>query len=212
MTPPVSSPAIKVVKSVPNPSGVGPIPVEITLKRGSWVLGKVRNRADGSPVKAVVEYYPSRDNQHLQDYTDAWFLNNNVSDQPEFPTDAEGGFRAVALPGPGFLAVKASEPGYVSELKMAPELTHKVLTVVDFTQQMHRYQALVPIDVPPDGNLSVPDTALTPGRPQHLQMIGPDGRPVAGTKVASSKRGTVDSEGGGEVTWRERRRRSLRFL
>ena len=101
-------PYIKVVKAVPNPAGVGPIPVEISLMRGGWVEGKVRNRADGSPVKAVVQYYPSRDNPHVQDCTDASFLNNNVSDEPEFPTDAQGRFRAVALPGPGFLTVKAA--------------------------------------------------------------------------------------------------------
>jgi RNA polymerase sigma factor (sigma-70 family) len=187
-------PYIKVVKEVPNPAGVGPIPVEMTLKRGSWVEGRVRNRADGSPVKAVVQYYPSRDNPHLQECTDASFLNNNVSDEPEFATDAEGRFRAVALPGPGFLTVKTLEPGYVSGLKVAPEVTGKVLSVGNFQYRMPRYQALVPIDVPPDGSLTLPDVALAPGRPQHLQMIDPDGRPVSGTKVASSQRQPFDGE------------------
>jgi RNA polymerase sigma factor (sigma-70 family) len=196
-------PYIKVVKSVPNPSGLGPIPFEITLKRGSWVEGKVRNRADGSPVKAVVRYYPSRDNPNVQECTDASFLNNNVSDEPEFPTDAEGRFRAVALPGRGFLTVKAREPGYVSGLKVAPELTGKVLSVGDFQYEMPQYQALVPIDVPPDGSLTVADVALAPGRPQHLQMIDPDGRPVVGTKVASSQRQPFDGESapGSEYTF-----------
>ena len=48
-------------------------------------------------------------------------------------------------------------------------------------------RALVPIDVPDDGNLTVPDVALAPARPQHLRMIGPDDRPVAGTKVVSNQ-------------------------
>jgi RNA polymerase sigma factor (sigma-70 family) len=187
-------PYIKVVKEVPNPAGVGPIAVEITLKRARWVDGKVKNRADGSPVKAVVQYYPSRDNPHVQECTDASFLNNNVSDEPEFPTDAEGRFRAVALPGPGFLTVKAAEPGFVSAPQVAPEVTGKVLSAGDFQYDMPQYQALVPIDVSPDGSLTVPDIGLAPGRPQHLQMIDADGRPVAGTKIASSQRQPFDGE------------------
>ncbi len=187
-------PYIKVVKELPNPAGVGPIPVEITLMRGNWVEGKVRNRADGSPVKAVVQYYPSRDNPHVQECTDGSFLNDNVSDEPKFPTDAEGRFRAVALPGPGFLTVRTPEPGYVFGLKVAPELTGKVLSAGNFQYEMDQYQAFVPIDVPSDGSLTVPDVALAPGRPQHLQMIDPDGRPVAGTKVASSQRQPFDGE------------------
>jgi hypothetical protein len=50
---------------------------------------------------------------------------------------------------------------------------------------MHACEALVPIDAPADKSLAVPDIALAPGRPQHLQVIGPDDRPVAGTRVSS---------------------------
>ena len=96
-------PYIKVVKPVPDPSGVGPIPLDITLKLGSWVLGKVRNRADGSPVAAIVQYYPSRDNPHLRECTDASFLINNNSYQPTFPTDAEGRFCRGRCPDRGVL-------------------------------------------------------------------------------------------------------------
>ncbi len=186
----VGQPYIKVVKSVSDPSGVGPIAVEITLKRGRWVEGKVKNRANGSPVKAVVRYYPFRDNPHVQECTDGSFLNNNVSDEVDFPTDATGRFRAVALPGRGALIVWASEPGYVSGRKSDPALTGKVLNYVGrFQSPMHQYQAaLVPIDVPADGNLTVPDVALAPARPQHLRMIGPDGQPVPGTKVVCHQR------------------------
>ena len=78
-----------------------PARLDITLKRGVWVEGKVMNRATGKPVKAVVTYYPFRDNPGVKECPDASFLNNNVSDEVEFPTDAQGHFRAVALPGRG---------------------------------------------------------------------------------------------------------------
>ena len=89
--------------------GLGPIPVEITLKRGVWVEGKIVNRANGQPVKVAVQYYPLRDNPHLKECPDASFLNNNISDEPDFSTDAEGRFRALALPG-GALLRRSEEP------------------------------------------------------------------------------------------------------
>ena len=51
-------PYIKVDKLIGDPPGLGPIRVDVALKRGVWVEGKVTNRADGRPVKAIVQYYP----------------------------------------------------------------------------------------------------------------------------------------------------------
>ena len=87
-------PYIKVDKPIGDTPGLGPIRVDAVLKRGVWVEGKVTNRADGRPVRAIVQYYPMRDNPHIKECPDASFLDNNVSDEAEFPTDANGRFRA----------------------------------------------------------------------------------------------------------------------
>ena len=141
------------------------------------------NRATGKPVKAVVIYYPFRDNPGVKDCPDAAFLNNNVSDEPEFPTDARGRFRAVALPGGGILAVEVKEPGYVNATRLDAKTAGNVLHIADFNYYQSPYQAMLPIDAPAGKNLVVPDIALTPGRTQHIQITDPDGRPVSGAAV-----------------------------
>jgi len=188
-------PYIKVDKPIADRPGLEPIDVDVTLKRGVWVEGKVTNRANGRPVKAVVQYYPFRDNPHLKECPDASFLDNNVSDEAEFPTDIDGKFRVVALPGGGILTVRTSEPGYLTAQPLSPKDAGIVLHAANFEFQMTQYQALVPIN-PGDGEKTlIPDIVVTPGRTQHVQIIGPDGRPVVGTRVFGHLRGSL----GGEV-------------
>ena len=85
-------------KLIGDPPGFGPIRVDLGLKRGAWVEGRVRNRVDGRPVKAIVQYYPMRDNPHLKECPDGPFRDSDVSGQAEFPTDSDGRFRASRFP------------------------------------------------------------------------------------------------------------------
>jgi hypothetical protein len=187
-------PYIKVVKSFSDPRGLAPVQLDIPLKRGIWVEGKVTNRANGKPVKAVVVYFPFRDNPGVKDCPDASFLDNNVSDEVEFPTDDRGHFRAVALPGEGILAVSVKEPGYVNDRRLDSKTAGNVLHAADFNYYMYPYHALVPIDAPAGKTLVIPDIALTPGRTQHIQIAGPDGRPVLGTRILCLQSGSTDGE------------------
>ncbi len=189
-----NEPYVKLVKLLKDPQGLGPARLEITLKRGVWVEGKVTNRASGKPVKAVVTYFPFRDNPDVKDCPDASFLNNNVSDEVEFPTDAQGRFRAVALPGGGILAVTVKEPGFVNQKRLDSKTAGKVLHVGDFNYYQYPYHALLPIEVPAGKTLVIPDIALTAGRTQHIQLTGPDGRPVTGAKILCLQSGSVAGE------------------
>ena len=176
-------PYLKVVKAVEGPQGLGPVPVEITLKRGVWVEGKVVDATSGKPVQAVVTYYPFRDNPRVKECPDSTFLNNNVSDEAEFRTDAAGRFRAVALPGGGVLAVKTSQPGYLFGKRLEDAIAGNVLHAADFRYYMDTYHALVPIDVPAGATYAVANIAIAPGRTQHIRIVDPQGRPVAGARV-----------------------------
>jgi hypothetical protein len=176
-------PYIKVDKPIGDPPGVGPIPVEIALKRGVWVEGQVRDRANGRPVEAIVQYYPLRDNPHLKDCPDASFLDNNVSDEAEVPTDANGKFRAVALPGAGILTVRTVRRDYLTAQSLSAKDAGNVLHPANFEYMMKQYQALVPIDPGDVEKITIPDIAVAPGRPQHVRVVGPDGKAVASIRV-----------------------------
>ena len=53
---------------VGGPGGTGPIKLDINLKRGVWVTGRVIEADTGKPVRAQVEYYVFADNPHQEGY------------------------------------------------------------------------------------------------------------------------------------------------
>ena len=77
------------------------------------------------------------------------------------------------------------EPGYLTAQPLDLKAAGNVLHGASFEYRMHAYQALLPIDVPTGVRLAIPDITVVPGRTQHIQLIGPDGRPVAGARVSS---------------------------
>lgn len=190
-------PYIKLVKSIKDVDGKAP--VDVTLRRGVWLEGKVVNKANGKPVKAVITYYPFRDNPHVKECPDASFLNNNVSDEVEFPTDAQGRFRAVGLPGGGILAVQVKEPGYLTARPLDEKTAGNVLHAANFQYYMTPYHALVTLDVPDGEATSIPDIALTAGREQHIQIVAPDGKPVTGARILCLQVGLLRQSLTGEI-------------
>jgi hypothetical protein len=198
-------PYIKVVKPFKDPSGIEPVRVDIPVKRGVWVEGKVTNGTTGRPVKAVVLYYPFRDNPNVDQCPDASFANNHLADEPEYPTDATGRFRAAVLPGRGLLVVKAADPGYLNAKPLDARTAGNVLYApgVDFTYYVYAYHALVPIEVPENKPLALPDITLAAGRAQHIRIVDPAGKPVAGTKLLCLQGGSLagDVVPGDELTF-----------
>ncbi len=174
-------PYLKVVKTVADSFGVGPITLDLTLKKGIWIEGRVTDKQSGKPVRGVVQYYPLASNPSLDAAPGYSVFDNNVSDEAEFPTDAEGRFRAVGLTGPGLLAVRALQPGYISSSSVRPELAAKVANPDIFRAFMHNFHALVPINPPGEPGVFHCGLMLEPGRKQQIDVVGPDGQPLAGT-------------------------------
>ncbi len=178
-------PYIQVGKTISDAPGLGPVHVEIALKRGVWVEGKVQNQSDGRPVSAIVRYYPLRDNPQLKDCPDASFFDKNLSDDGEFPTDAAGKFRAVALPGEGILAVQTTDRKFLVAKPLPEELAGKVLYNDGFENAMKQFQALVAISPGPAEQVTVPDIVVVQGRTQHVQVLRADGKAAAGVPLVA---------------------------
>ena len=58
-------PYLKVVKTVADSPGLGPITLDLTLKKGIWIEGRVTDKKSGKPVRGVVQYYPLASNPSL---------------------------------------------------------------------------------------------------------------------------------------------------
>ncbi len=100
---------------------------------------------------------------------------------PLFPTDADGRFRAAVPPGGGLLTVKSLEPGYRGAPPYDPKATGTIVSQLDINRDLSTHHAYVPIDVPADKGLVVPDIALDAVRTQHLRVTDAEGRPVKET-------------------------------
>ncbi len=175
-------PYVRVTKPVEDPQGLGPVQAGVELRRGVWVTGRVINRVSGRPVSATVQYLTLGDNPHLKDYPGAKISSGiDGSDEVEYRTDADGRFRAVAIAGAGILVVRSLEPGYVAALPLTAKAAGNVLGQSNFEYQQGAFQALVPINLRENELSVIPDITLTPGRPQHVRPVGPDGQPVERT-------------------------------
>jgi hypothetical protein len=68
---------------------------------------------------------------------------------------------------------------------------------------MKGYQALVPINPGDAETVTLPDIVVTRGRTQHVKVVGPDGKPVAATRLFSNLIRDVSGEvsSGAEFTF-----------
>ena len=84
------------------------IHLDINLKRGVWVTGRVVDKATGKPAPGRVEYFVFVDNPYLKQAPGfRWSMTHG-----QF-TARDGSFHLVAFPGPGLLATRANQDRYV---------------------------------------------------------------------------------------------------
>ncbi len=174
-------PYVKVLRLIGKPRGLETIDVEIAIRRGAWVEGRVVDRTTGKPVQAVIAYRPFRDNPHLEEYAHVTFNETIGGDDAGFPTDAQGRFRAVALPGGGVLSVRTVDPAYASAEPLAPKYANTL-------GRSDRFQALLPIEVNGRETLAIPEIKVVRGRTQQVRILSKDGKPLTGACVVFLER------------------------
>ncbi|HEV3339538.1 MAG TPA: sigma-70 family RNA polymerase sigma factor, partial [Pirellulales bacterium] len=179
---------INVRPNVPDSPGAEPITLDFELQRAGVIHGRLTDK-DGRPVRGFVWYSARPDNPNLKDL--------NV--QPPGlgvgggrPTTADGAFRVLACPGPGYLAVKAEEDLFMcAEFKewkgdgMAtfniPGWKGDLVPAVPANLVPSHCHAIVAVEPSPDDAKSwTRDIVLDQGKTVKGTLVGPDGKPVAG--------------------------------
>jgi hypothetical protein len=169
--PPRGEPYLGLSIPLDDSPGADPLTVDIGLKRGAWVEGKLTAKAVGGPLAQWnVVYFSMVDNPHLKG------VGATLS-APVVHTDKDGLFRLAALPGPGLIAVQdgglfltADEqggfgPGPFFEAAPYPiPLRHYSLSRIN----------------PAVGKVLKHDIALEAGETVRGKVLGPDGKPLAG--------------------------------
>ena len=68
VVPPGDLPYLMVTAPVPDGPGLDPMRVDVELKRGVWIEGKITDKVTGKPLPADVKYIPLDSDENLRDY------------------------------------------------------------------------------------------------------------------------------------------------
>ena len=173
---------------VPAGSGPEPAMVDFALKRGVAIRGKVRNKATGEPVPAVVAYFVFVDNPHR---AEARRLHGG-----EVPTRPDGSFELVGLPGRGLIAARAAKDLYrvgQGADRIAGADEHGWFQTDPHICQPEFTHAIVAVDPAEDAESLTCDLVLDPGTTRPGAVEGPDGKPLAGCVALNLGPGTMSS-------------------
>jgi protocatechuate 3,4-dioxygenase beta subunit len=178
--PPRGLPYVAVGSDVPDTNGLDPVAVDLGLKRGVWIGGKITDKATGKPVRAHVEYFALSTNPNLGAYRGFDAANLDLGEGTE-----DGSYRVVGLPGPGLVAVRYKD-GYLCATERddayGKESPEDFLDTFPLSLIPIHYGAVASVD-PAKAVRSVKrDLTLDPGRTFTGTVLGPDGKPLAGAR------------------------------
>ncbi|MFI5457385.1 MAG: hypothetical protein ACHRXM_18225 [Isosphaerales bacterium] len=179
--PGAGQPYVVSAKDVPDSPGLDPVTVDVELKRGVLVEGKITDKVTGKPVQGQVEYFTLYSNPNLSDY-------DGFAGSIPFKTVAteeDGSYQVAGLPGPGLVAVFHKDH-YLRAPERDDEYAIKEASLNNTAPfaLLHpiNYSALARID-PPKGVDSVKrNVTLDPGWSFTGTVLGPDGKPLPGAQ------------------------------
>jgi RNA polymerase sigma factor (sigma-70 family) len=169
----------------PLPPVLGkPIRLDVGLKRGVLVKGRVTDKATGRPVQAIVEYFAFEDNPNVRQVGRSW-RSEVVSSKKD------GSFSLTALPGRGIVAARtdAMRRGTYLVGKGAsaiPGLNAQLggsFTTRPYICQPGRFEVLVGIEPDAKADVVACDIQLDPGKVVRGTVLDPDGKPLAGVRI-----------------------------
>jgi hypothetical protein len=171
-------PYLQSVREVEDAPGLEPVTVDFDLKRGVMVKGRVLDKATKKPVFANVQYLAFADNPRHKK-APGWAVEHYLQ------TGDDGTFQIVAFPGRGLLTAR----GWSDHYRMAvgadkfPEKDGEFLLTAPYLCSPTTVHTLVEINPDEKALLHICDIVLDPGTMPHGTITGPDGKPLAGTKV-----------------------------
>ncbi len=181
---PEDLPYLAAIRKVGDAPGLGPVTVDVGLRRGVWVKGRVIDKATGKGAQAGFDYFCFGDNPFASDLP----LPHGL---PAHWTRKDGTFRVVALPGRGLLGFRAQYGEY--RMGVGAEGIKGKLGDGPFldTRPYHLYpgnENTVAEISPKAGDEAITcDVYLDPGRTLRGTVVGPDGKPLAGARVLGTR-------------------------
>ena len=162
---------------VPAARGGEPAPVDVALQWGVFVNVKVREKGTGKPVRVERRYTVFADNPNVN--------RARIMPVEGLYVPVASDFQVVAYPGPGMLAVRAGLGGpylrgvggdLFPKYRQGDQILDGWPISNLFVREWNTIVPLNPGDEPVDLTVE-----LDPGESHELAVVGPDGKPLAGT-------------------------------
>jgi len=170
-------PYLAAIRAVGNPPGLEPVTVDMAMKRGIWVKGRVLDKATGRPVPAGFDYFCLADNPHAGELP---LLERFPGDY----TDKDGSFQLVALPGRGLIAVRAVQNKYLMAVGADQIKGQRIDKLTFDTDPYHLYagnfHTIVEVSPGPEDESITCNVVLEPGYTLKGTVVDPDGKPLSG--------------------------------
>jgi RNA polymerase sigma factor (sigma-70 family) len=174
--PPAGEPYLPAVKVLPRGRPGEAIRADFTLARGVWAEGRILDKKTGQPVRATVTYFPDSENAQAKDLAD---YAGRHRPPPAVLCKADGSFRLAVLTGPGVIVAWVYPDVYLKDQSLSAKQT-RLLLPPGFAIHAHAVRR-----IHPKADEAVRcDMRLDPGETQACTAVGPDGKPVSGTRVS----------------------------
>lgn len=161
---------------------------KLSLKKASWLSGRLIDDSTGEGVPGQVCYSPLIENEHVNEYSSFQPGTYSIFPAGLIQTDATGRFRIPVIPGEGILLALANEPArYVTghaegdlELPQGFDLQASKYFQLFSGDWLNTAKAVNFEDV---ANLQGVELRLVPRESTRIQLIDEDRNPLIGVRV-----------------------------
>jgi RNA polymerase sigma factor (sigma-70 family) len=177
-SPPAGQPYLMQLREVPVPAGTNPAPLDFELARGIELTVRVTDQATKAPVAGWVEYFTFRDNPALKDVKGFTAADRRGLDS------ADGVFKVVVPAGPGLVAFRSRVDRYPVSVgldRFKDRMSGPFINTIPHLCHPPNFTALAPVEPKADAQAAEVSIVLDAGKRVTGKVLGPDGKPLAGT-------------------------------
>ena len=186
--PELDQPYFETRLELPASSGLTPLDCKFELHRTKWIVGRITDE-QGKPLEATLNYYPYRNNEHAEKYSD--FEQRITGSAPDYDIKSgkDGRFRIRAIAGPAvltaFITENSEQPKYIPN--RSEDLLQRIggerMSKLFNSWSADFFDALVEVNIDPAAEEITQDLVFKKGPVRSLQVAHVNGEAIGSLSV-----------------------------